>query len=583
MRLASVGENDVIAHLLSRKGDKYIRSLSSYLKNISTERVRTSKNPRRQSFHEIFIMFDTFDEGVLNLEMFEAALREMGHTPSHAEASRLARFLSSDSPPTENVSYASFMEWCAVGLQGAQKRRHMAGSSLVGRAANIIFRSSGAFRFKAAKMAFREAAKWAIRIHAVQDFRGYSYGESDGNEGKRGESETKQEKVGAKKEKQEKKEKKKKKKKKKRRKRKTVDKSTISGSFLQNLNTKRRGGKPPRYKDRLIPFPTLSALNDHLSLPKESREEIHRRWEPREDSIVERALRWFHEAGQSELLGALLVEERRVLSLRKDRLKSLRKIVRSGKLPEITEKRSDDPNYYDDRVMPDGYGEKIFRNGDIYKGGFKNNRPHGDGTMLFRVSHGTAESTYTGNWSRGRPEGYGTREYRNGDRHDGLYKRGLRDGQGCTIYKAGGMFKGEWKHDKHHGEGFREYHDGRTFAGNFGNGKPLHGTFTIPLKDGTVRTVVGCYDDEGRWVESNRTLLEKRGRAKVHARKIAKARHSLLGRSAQWLRRHVLRKKEPHRLYKIDASRLMEDADYMRMKRMREAEERRHRITTKLV
>ena len=42
-------------------------------------------------------------------------------------------------------------------------------------------------------------------------------------------------------------------------------------------------------------------------------------------------------------------------------------------------------------------------------------------------------------------------------------------------------------------------------------------------------------------------------------------------------------KKEPHRLYKIDASRLMEDADYMRMKRMREAEERRHRITTKLV
>ena len=45
--------------------------------------------------------------------------------------------------------------------------------------------------------------------------------------------------------------------------------------------------------------------------------------------------------------------------LRKDRLKSLRKIVRS-KLPEITEKRSDDPNYYDDRVMPDGYGEKIF-------------------------------------------------------------------------------------------------------------------------------------------------------------------------------------------------------------------------------
>ena len=102
--------------------------------------------------------------------------------------------------------------------------------------------------------------------------RGYSYGESDGNEGKRGESETKQEKVGAKR-KTEKQEKKKRRRRRRRRKggRERQDKSTISGSFLQNLNTKRRGGKPPRYKDRLIPFPTLSALNDHLSLPKESR------------------------------------------------------------------------------------------------------------------------------------------------------------------------------------------------------------------------------------------------------------------------------------------------------------------------
>ena len=379
-------------------------------------------------------MFDTFDEGVLNLEMFEAALREMGHTPSHAEASRLARFLSSDSPPTENVSYASFMEWCAVGLQGAQKRRHMAGSSLVGRAANIIFRSSGAFRFKAAKMAFREAAKWAIRIHAVQDFRGYSYGESDGNEGKRGESETKQEKVGAKKEKQEKKEKKEEEEEEEeeRRKRKTVDKSTISGSFLQNLNTKRRGGKPPRYKDRLIPFPTLSALNDHLSLPKESREEIHRRWEPREDSIVERALRWFHEAGQSELLGALLVEERRVLSLRKDRLKSLRKIVRSGSC--LKSRKSDQMIQTTTTI---GSCQMVTAKRSFEMVTFTRVAlkiiAHMVMVPCFSASHGTAESTYTGNWSRGRPEGYGTREYRNGDRHDGLYKRGLRDGQGCTI------------------------------------------------------------------------------------------------------------------------------------------------------
>ena len=46
MRLASVGENDVIAHLLSRKGDKYIRSLSSYLKKYIDGACSHVKEPK---------------------------------------------------------------------------------------------------------------------------------------------------------------------------------------------------------------------------------------------------------------------------------------------------------------------------------------------------------------------------------------------------------------------------------------------------------------------------------------------------------------------------------------------------------
>ncbi len=87
-----------------------------------------------------------------------------------------------------------------------------------------------------------------------------------------------------------------------------------------------------------------------------------------------------------------------------------------------------------------------FENGDTYRGGWTDNRPNGEGEML----------------------------YRNGNRYVGQWKDGQRNGKGQLFYRSGSYYKGNWANDKREGKGFMQNRNGERYVGVYANNKP-HG------------------------------------------------------------------------------------------------------------
>ena len=84
---------------------------------------------------------------------------------------------------------------------------------------------------------------------------------------------------------------------------------------------------------------------------------------------------------------------------------------------------------------------------------------------------------YDGELFDGKPDGYGIREFKNGDKYEGTFKDGNIDGKGKFISKDGEVYDGEFKDNKHFGFGILTFPDDSKYEGNFvndefeGNGK----------------------------------------------------------------------------------------------------------------
>lgn len=91
-----------------------------------------------------------------------------------------------------------------------------------------------------------------------------------------------------------------------------------------------------------------------------------------------------------------------------------------------------------------GAGVGIWPTGSIYRGFWKNNRRHGEGTI---ESHNGEK--YEGQWTEGKREGEGVYYWPTGERYDGEWKNNRRNGHG-TLYDPDGnvKIKGMWKNDK---------------------------------------------------------------------------------------------------------------------------------------
>lgn len=111
-------------------------------------------------------------------------------------------------------------------------------------------------------------------------------------------------------------------------------------------------------------------------------------------------------------------------------------------------------------------GTITFKNGDKYRGSFKDGHPCGQGTMHYKNSligsNGVVEdATY-----------------------EGLWKGGRRDGQGTINWVDGTSFSGTWRYDQRH-EGEVRFANGNIYQGKFLNDK-LHGFARLFIATGVI-------------------------------------------------------------------------------------------------
>ncbi|CAM9181885.1 unnamed protein product [Chrysoparadoxa australica] len=91
------------------------------------------------------------------------------------------------------------------------------------------------------------------------------------------------------------------------------------------------------------------------------------------------------------------------------------------------------------RGSQQGYGIRQFMNGNTYEGAWVDGEPHGEGVMHY--ANGDA---YVGEWSQGKQEGRGVVTTTNGDRYEGQFMAGLPYGEGKYMWRDGGYYEGEY-------------------------------------------------------------------------------------------------------------------------------------------
>ena len=84
-----------------------------------------------------------------------------------------------------------------------------------------------------------------------------------------------------------------------------------------------------------------------------------------------------------------------------------------------------------------------YLNGNIYSGGWINDKKHGQGTYIYAISN----EKYEGEWSQGNRHGSGVFTYQIGI-YDGQFVNNTREGYGRFRYCNNSLLEGNWKGDK---------------------------------------------------------------------------------------------------------------------------------------
>ncbi|MBX9744715.1 MAG: hypothetical protein K2X08_05840 [Chlamydiales bacterium] len=89
----------------------------------------------------------------------------------------------------------------------------------------------------------------------------------------------------------------------------------------------------------------------------------------------------------------------------------------------------------------------LFFSNSTYQGQWRKGKPHGQGMRRFKSG-----DIYEGQFIKGKITGTGIYKYKNGHTYIGNFLNGRREGQGILIFKNGTSCEGEFKQDKLHGE-----------------------------------------------------------------------------------------------------------------------------------
>lgn len=139
------------------------------------------------------------------------------------------------------------------------------------------------------------------------------------------------------------------------------------------------------------------------------------------------------------------------------------------------------------------WGMKLFPNGNLYKGAFKNGQPNGLGKIIY-----TDGKRYVGFVVNGTPEGKGTLFRKKGRKeYKGDWVDGHKQGKGTSYYRRGSKkYVGSWINDRENGKGTRfskSKSTKDTFTGYFKNGI-RHGRGEEKIEGKTIRKGVWSKD-----------------------------------------------------------------------------------------
>ena len=107
------------------------------------------------------------------------------------------------------------------------------------------------------------------------------------------------------------------------------------------------------------------------------------------------------------------------------------------------------------------YGKLEWKNGNYYSGDFYDDLFHGYGTYVWGK-----ERSYEGGWKNGKMDGKGKLKYRDGSYYDGEFKEGKKEGKGIYVWNKDKYYEGEWKNDAQNG--FGVYYKNKKKLKDFG-------------------------------------------------------------------------------------------------------------------
>ncbi|MBA0614349.1 hypothetical protein Godav_014655 [Gossypium davidsonii] len=166
-------------------------------------------------------------------------------------------------------------------------------------------------------------------------------------------------------------------------------------------------------------------------------------------------------------------------------------------------------------VLPHGKGKYTWSNGIVYEGDWEAGKMTGKGLLLWPSGeryngdisggylHGFGTLTspdgsmYEGQWRMNIQHGFGRKKYSNSDVYEGEWKEGEHEGNGRYFWNNGNKYTGNWKRGKMHGRGVMEWVNGDKYNGcwlnglrhgsgiyQYADGGYYFGTWTRGLKDG---------------------------------------------------------------------------------------------------
>ena len=115
----------------------------------------------------------------------------------------------------------------------------------------------------------------------------------------------------------------------------------------------------------------------------------------------------------------------------------------------------------------EGHGSLQYSNGDIYKGMFKDSRPHGQGILKQGRFMGSGASVYVGEWVNGLRNGYGVLDdIIAGEKYMGMWSNDMKCGAGCVVTLDGVYYEGTFAQNKMIGQGLMIFEDDTTYHGH---------------------------------------------------------------------------------------------------------------------